>query len=68
MPSGQLERSLRRVYVALGERAKDLLCDQGTGLELAEAEYISPASDEMQKKWNRQSDYLRSERSSGRCD
>ena len=54
--------------MVLGEPAKDLLCDQGTGLELAEAEYISPASDEMQKKWNIQSDYLRSERSSTQCD
>ena len=39
------------MHMALGEPAKDLLvCDQGAGLELAEDEYISPASYEMQKK------------------
>ena len=55
--------------MALGEPAKDLLVyDQGAGLALAEDEYISPASDEMEKKWNRQDFYLRGERSNTQCD
>jgi hypothetical protein len=67
MTGGQPERRSRRGQV-LPEAEKVLLvCHEGTELELGEDECISPASDGMDWKWNRQSDYLRSEGNGTPC-